>query len=697
MRLQPGAEQKLKFRNNPLTTLRVNDAGYRGKAFPEPTPGEILVVGDSQVFGLGVEENETFSAKLAELTGKTVINGGIPTYGPYEYTAVVREMLAERKPATVIYVVNFVNDLFEAERLNRDRHEVWDGWAVRSETMPTDVVQFPGRQWLFSQSHLVYAARRWLYQYSEKLDDRGFASEGTWSDLANSGEEASAKHSERQKRAEALNAQQAERLSEVRKELASTEADIESLMFDVFDELDGGYGDSALRLKAARGSPGDIVRDEAVEEGREIALTAAIVRRGVLYRNRLAANLAKAKNTPDKEKLASALATRGELLDERASLHSRDIETVHIPSVLEPRIREVKKLCDDSGAQLVIVALPIDVQVSSGEWAKYGVTEPIDMAPTRVLLSDLVASAEKLGARAIDVTPALAAVKEPAFLDHDIHMTPAGHDAVAAALAKKLAEPVPLPPPDLGLPEGRTRLPDPETWRTTLEAIVAGSSKAKCETMYIGEWFRATCLPAGRSHVPTAIEIVTGGHGEAMTVATKDGITLVTPLFDGEEFVADFFWKSHSQRFIARWPKGRARPLMWYQDRKPPGKERIASEAQDRLCECHKEVEKEKVCKIEQGWPTGECNPTCVNLYGQPSDECMAAFADDCDKLLRCVRGDPSALPPCPPGKANAGGTGQCFTLCSKDHPCAEGVCTPWQDSAICRPEPVPAKTATPK
>jgi hypothetical protein len=78
--------------------------------------------------------------------------------------------------------------------------------------------------------------------------------------------------------------------------------------------------------------------------------------------------------------------------------------------------------------------------VSPGEWAKYGAAQPVDMGPTRILVEDVVASAEALGAEALDATPALAAAEPGAFLDGDIHMTPKGQRALGAAVAAKLRE-----------------------------------------------------------------------------------------------------------------------------------------------------------------------------------------------------------------------------------------------------------------
>jgi hypothetical protein len=63
----------------------------------------------------------------------------------------------------------------------------------------------------------------------------------------------------------------------------------------------------------------------------------------------------------------------------------------------------------------------------------------------------------------------------------------------------------------------------------------------------------------------------------------------------------------------------------------------------------------------------------------------MKAYREDCEQLLRCARGDPSALPHCPLGWVNAGGSGQCSELCSDAHPCKRGRCTPWQGTRVCQ------------
>src|SRR5690606_22323976 len=212
----------------------VNRQGYRGADWPDdPAEGEILIVGDSQVFGLGVDDDQTFAAGLAEHTGRPVLNAGVPTYGPLEYLAVTEEILEQRSPDTVVYVINFLNDPFELDRPNGDRHAVWDGWAVRSETAPDRVRRFPGRRWLLSRSHLVYAARRWLHERGDaglEAADLAVPSEGTWHDLLTEGTLAHEQVERSEAQASKIMAERRERLEQLERELDSSEAAIEQLL-----------------------------------------------------------------------------------------------------------------------------------------------------------------------------------------------------------------------------------------------------------------------------------------------------------------------------------------------------------------------------------------------------------------------------------------------------------------------------------
>ena len=84
-----------------------NGDGFRGPAWPAPSPSDILVFGDSQVFGLGVEDDQTFSAVLQEQLHAPVLNAGVPTYGPLEYTGLKPQFLEKMAANGVQLPVDF--------------------------------------------------------------------------------------------------------------------------------------------------------------------------------------------------------------------------------------------------------------------------------------------------------------------------------------------------------------------------------------------------------------------------------------------------------------------------------------------------------------------------------------------------------------------------------------------------------------
>ncbi|MFY0535611.1 hypothetical protein [Nannocystis pusilla] len=326
VRLEPGATMEFQLKPNPPSTIHVNSRGYRGDEWPAPGGDEVIVVGDSQVFGLGVDDDRTFSAQLAQLSGRPVINAGVPTYGPMEYLAVARELLAERRSKTVVVVLNFVNDPFEIDRPNRDRHAVWDGWAVRSETAPTQVTQFPGRKWLFSKSHAFYTLRRWLHargtvEIPEDSElgspvDAGTPSEGGLDDLVLASRSArAAADAEHQTAVAALTGSRA-RLDAVDKQIADQRVTIDRKL--AASSEDGKVGN--FQLEVARGKPGDIVREDYGESSRSLQVTASLIRQAAKLRNdHLAAQLKKEEKA-GKSELKDLVKAEADLVAEQQRL-----------------------------------------------------------------------------------------------------------------------------------------------------------------------------------------------------------------------------------------------------------------------------------------------------------------------------------------------------------------------------------------
>jgi len=681
VRLRPGATERISFGGNPVTHVRINRDGTRGGDLPAPGGNEILLVGDSQTFGLGVEEAEAFAARLGQLAGRPVVNGGVPTYGPDEYDAVVEEMLARRHPKTVVYVVNMANDLFEANRPNRDRHAVWDGWAVRKDDAAAVPQRwFPGRGVLYSQSHLVFALRKiWFERHSaEELGplrlgaEHGFTSEGNWTDLINVGKSAgSARAQARTARHDEIRKLETER-EQTAKAADDLEGQIQSQTYEagvqppsVLDDVLNG--DPQASLQAARSTVGDIVAVEEGESARGVTLTAEIIKKAAEYRRDLEKQLKQVEDTDKRGKAVEALGLLKDWDEKAAKLRRLDAAPARIlrhSSPLLPHVEKVKALCQASGARLVLLVLPLDVMVSDKEWAKYG-AKPQDMSAAAILVDDLTRATEEVGVSALDATAALSAAEPGAFLNRDLHMTAKGHDAVARALAAKLAESPPSFPTG-AIPEGRTRLRG-SFWDRTR---IAGSDQAKCTSTDSGEWLRIYCYAGRKSQaVPRGIKVIEGGRGETMTFTMPRGMLFMAPFVPGKDkLVADFAWSDRVQRLEFDSKRG----LVFRPGRPPTADDpQGPTPLETKVLACLKKTKQ----MDDPGWQ--------LMIGAEP--DCERTYGDDCERLIECSRGDPASPPDCPRGSVNAGVLGRCHALCGPGRPaCARGACVDWSGAQIC-------------
>ena len=618
VRLEPNASMKLRVANNPVTTVETNEEGFRAPSWGPPGKSEVLVVGDSQVFGLGVEAHETFTARLAALLQVPTLNGGVPTYGPREYTAVVKQVLATRKVSTVVYVLNLSNDLFEVDRPNLKRHTVWDGWAVRSETAPASVTGFPFRRQLMSRSHLVFALRKWLHSTGQPATE-GFATEGSWKDVVQAcagvaplpAEEASAR-------------QLLEARGALGKQLEDVADRLESRLKEQIDD-DPSFAAAVRPLAPRGGDPRDILEVRFAEGARRVDLTAYHL---------FMASVGEAKNEAFLEKIARSKDPRLEkLIEERRALRSKldalmpEGEPAHVTPI-EQVLLDTKAACDAAGARLLVVALPLDVMVSSEEWAKYGVP-PLDMSPTKVLVEDVVTRAEHLGAIALDPTAALAAAEPGAFLDGDLHMTPRGHAALAQAIADALKRPA-RARNALVLPAGRSWLPTDDEWRRGKECTVKGSTAAGCETKLVREWLRVRCLPQSDQDDVEGIEVLEGGHGDSRAFRHQ-GAVLFIPVVEGDSARALFKSRQTERDLTLDFPEGGQRTMAF-------------SEPRPRVR-----------------------TPLDVRLQG-----------------LSSAGVDPLVAPACGEGERIGGALRRCAAACDSTQPCVKGHCEPWPTGDFC-------------
>ena len=662
VRLRPGATERISFGGNPVHTATVNAQGYRGEDWGPPGADEIVVIGDSQVYGLGVEAAETASAVLATATGRIVRNAGVPTYGPPEYLATMRELLVSRQPKTVVVVLNFANDLFEHQRPNHERHRVWDGWAVRIETAPSSVVNFPGRSWLFSQSHLVYAARRWMYTPWDP-EDRGLPSEGGLADLM---------PGQTTMPDDGVLAQQVHQAAVNRSGAAR---DLEGLYFDVFGYGENSDDDLKLRALKERATAGDIVGEYEAEGGRAIDVTADFLRQAADLRKGLESKLrAWAAKHPDDERairlqtIVTLREGQGSVLDGLATEVARPRWS---DTPLGGFIDKASQACSSAGAELVIVALPVDVQVSNIEWDKYDKPAQ-DMSGTSALLDDAVAFSHSRGVRAVNAIAALASAEPGAFLNADIHMSPKGQAALGAVIADVLAKPAPTPTGGAGLPAGRSRVPTRDEMELAGEIIVKGSTRNHCSTRQLREWLLVECATV---FDPPSLTVIAGTR-ETMWDSDYRGTSLLTPLVVGRPLQVRFRWKPVDTEREGPWVKGESQDLVVEWDG-TQSSIRFAAAAGPVPDAAADRRDVDTAVRTAIGGGTDGFSPL------RADSRCVATYKTK-DDIVACMLGTRARLPACEVGAINAGSGGFCAPICGAEDRCDEGVCTDWQGARVC-------------
>jgi hypothetical protein len=263
----------------------------------------------------------------------------------------------------------------------------------------------------------------------------------------------------------------------------------------------------------------------------------------------------------------------------------------------------------------------------------------------------------------LDTTPVLAAAEPGAFLDKDIHMTPRGHAAVAAALAKVIAAPPPT------IPAERTVAPIPVAWHEAHEVIVTGSSSAGCETKMIHEWLRVMCgrVPKGAAPPstemsseeimvddPTKVAIEKDDSGEAMVLAMPHQTSMLAPVLRGRDIVVQFTWTDHTRRLHVSWPSDQPKPTLAFDAVvKVAGKKSTFSPYMrlDRVQKFESPVER-AICKcwnttfqLEHYTPYDAKDEVfaCSGVYGSADAACTTTYATDCPRMIECIRHDPAS------------------------------------------------------
>ncbi len=131
LRLLPNETVRLRRATSGPYEVHTGDGGRR-----LPIGRDTLILGDSQVLGLGVDDGESFAARLGWH------NGGVPGHGVGDALEHARELIPSLHPTAVVVVLNQANDWPEAMTPARERYVVANGWLGARANANTSLARF---------------------------------------------------------------------------------------------------------------------------------------------------------------------------------------------------------------------------------------------------------------------------------------------------------------------------------------------------------------------------------------------------------------------------------------------------------------------------------------------------------------------------------------------------------------------------
>lgn len=119
-RLRPGLDAKFWGAYREFQFRVTTDAnGFRvtePKEMNARLKPEIVILGDSQTFGVGVNDEQTYASVLSGLLGQPVLNTGCSGYNNYEELALARSIISYLKPERLVLAFFAGNDPYENYR-----------------------------------------------------------------------------------------------------------------------------------------------------------------------------------------------------------------------------------------------------------------------------------------------------------------------------------------------------------------------------------------------------------------------------------------------------------------------------------------------------------------------------------------------------------------------------------------------------
>jgi lysophospholipase L1-like esterase len=121
--LAPGTRRELGV------TVGVNPLGFRDAERPPKSGPRAMVIGDSSIYGFGVEDRETMPARLEAATGVPVVNAGVPGYSTFQALNALRMRGLDLEPDLLIVATLWSDNNFDAF-VDRELLASYAGWQA---------------------------------------------------------------------------------------------------------------------------------------------------------------------------------------------------------------------------------------------------------------------------------------------------------------------------------------------------------------------------------------------------------------------------------------------------------------------------------------------------------------------------------------------------------------------------------------
>ena len=162
--LTPGWEGRHRHAEYDVT-YHIDRLGFRQQPHdPDPASPLTLVVGDSFTFGLGVEDDAPWVARLGiELPAERFINAAVPGYSPEQALLKAEDLFRAYAPARILFVIYLGNDLVDIglpfavqADYPKPYAELQDGhWQLANLPVPRDLARPAALQSRSLSSYIV--------------------------------------------------------------------------------------------------------------------------------------------------------------------------------------------------------------------------------------------------------------------------------------------------------------------------------------------------------------------------------------------------------------------------------------------------------------------------------------------------------------------------------------------------------------